>query len=64
MTQSEKRSVSSDNFGRVSIRKELLGEVHKIIDDRPHLGYKSLADFVADAVRRRIEEILKTPLDR
>jgi len=64
MDQPEKESVSSENFGRISIRKELLAEVDRIIEERKHLGYKSKADFVADAVRRRIEEIEKTPLDR
>jgi len=52
------------DWGRLSLRRELLDEIDKIIKDRPWLGYKSKADFIADSVRRRIEEIIKTPLDR
>jgi len=52
------------DWGRLSLRKELLDEIDSIIRNRSYLGYKSKADFIADAVRRRIEEIRKTPLDR
>ncbi|MBS7612461.1 hypothetical protein KEJ27_09755 [Candidatus Bathyarchaeota archaeon] len=54
--------------GWISIHPELyrglMEEIEKLIDRRPELGYASIADFIADAVRRRLEELSKSPLER
>jgi len=39
--------------------KELVSAVEKFIEAHPECGYKTKAEFVADAVRRRIEEVKK-----
>ena len=49
---------------KISLRNELIERVERIIEKRPDLGYTSVADFVADAIRRRLDEISKSPLDR
>ena len=36
----------------VNIPKAMWIEIQKLIDEQPQLGYKSVADFVASAVRR------------
>jgi len=35
----------------VNIPKAMWKEIQKLIDEQPQLGYKSVADFVASAVR-------------
>jgi len=52
------------NWRKVSVRAELVEKIEKLIDARPDLGYSSVADFVADAIRRRLEEVSKSPLER
>lgn len=47
-----------DSYRTIRLPKELVEEIEKIIRDKS-LGYTSKADFVKDAVRRRIEEIKK-----
>ena len=48
----------------VSLRTELIEKIEKLIEQRPDLGYTSVADFIADAVRRRLEELSRKPLDK
>ncbi|MEM2677560.1 MAG: hypothetical protein QXU62_02860 [Thermofilaceae archaeon] len=48
----------------VAIPVEMAERIQKIIESRPELGYRSVADFVIDAVRRRLEELSKSPLER
>jgi len=48
----------------ISLRVELVEKIEKLLESRPDLGYSSVADFVADAVRRRLEEVSKSPLER
>ncbi len=35
----------------VNIPEPMWTAIQKLIDEQPHLGYKSVADFVASAVR-------------
>jgi len=35
----------------VNIPEAMWTAIQKLIDEQPHLGYKSVADFVASAVR-------------
>jgi len=52
------------NWRKVSVRAELVEKIEKLIETRPDLGYTSIADFVADAIRRRLEEVSKSPFER
>jgi len=45
-------------YTKVSIKKELLEPIEKFIKENPQLGYRSLAQFVEDAIRRRADELL------
>ena len=45
-----------DKYRTIRLPKELVEEIEELIKDKT-LGYTSKADFVKDAVRRRIEEI-------
>lgn len=50
-------------YQNVSIRKELIENIREIIRVSG-LGYRSITEFVNDAVRRRVEEIKKSMGDR
>ena len=45
-----------DGYRTIRLPKDLVEEIEELIKDKS-LGYTSKADFVKDAVRRRIEEI-------
>lgn len=49
----------SDNYRTIRIPIELVEEVEKFIKAHPELGYKSNAEFVKEALRRRILELRK-----
>ncbi|MEM4727204.1 MAG: hypothetical protein QXD04_02990 [Candidatus Bathyarchaeia archaeon] len=44
-------------YRRISIKKELLDSVERYIYRNPDHGYRSLAEFIEDAIRRRGEEL-------
>ena len=50
---------TEDQFRRVAIRRGLIDAVEDFVEQNPHAGYKSVADFVQEAVRLRIQEIGK-----
>jgi len=53
------------NFTGVSIKKKLLEDIQKFIDEHPEAGYKSTSDFVQEATRRQIQAVKGTyPRDR
>ena len=43
-----------DKYKGVSLPKEMVEEIEKIIRDNPELGYTSIADFVKEAVRDKL----------
>ena len=47
-----------DDYLGVRLPKELIGEVDRLVDQRK-LGFRSRAEFIADAIRRRLEEFQK-----
>lgn len=47
----------SRKYRRVSLKKELVDVVEKFIRNNPEYGYRSIAEFVEDAVRRRGEQV-------
>ena len=46
-----------DKYRGVTLQRELIDKIEQYIEDYPEQGYKSIADFVTDAVRRRAEEL-------
>lgn len=46
-----------DRYRGISLQRELVDEIEEYIKTHPERGYKSLANFVTDAVRRRCEEL-------
>lgn len=50
-------SEPSHKYVKVSLKKELMETIRQFIHDYPEFGYRSLAQFVEDAVRRRVETL-------
>ena len=46
-----------DRYRGISLQRELVDKIEEFIKDHPERGYKSLADFVTEAVRKRCEEL-------
>ena len=46
------------NYLNVRLPKQLIAQVDRIVD-RKALGFRSRAEFIADAIRQRLEEILE-----
>lgn len=44
-------------FRGTSIKKELVDDIEKFIKEHPEAGYKTVADFVQEATRLRIQEL-------
>ena len=55
MTATEKK-----RFRGISLKRELVDDVQNFINEHPTIGYKNVAEFVSDAVRRRKEDLIKT----
>lgn len=45
------------DYKNISLKKEMMDEIEQFINDYPELGFRSLAQFVEDAVRRRKDEL-------
>ena len=43
----------------ISLPETMIEEIEKLLKQRPDLGYQSVAEFIKDAIRRRIEELKK-----
>jgi len=46
-----------DKYRGVSLQRELVNLIEEYIKTHPEMGYKSLADFVTDAVREKCSEL-------
>lgn len=44
-------------YSKLSLKKELADTIRKFIDAHPEYGYRSLAQFIEDAIRRRADEL-------
>ncbi len=51
------RCVANEDYVGVRLPKELIAEVDRLVR-RKALGFRSRAEFIADAIRRRLEEII------
>ena len=49
----------NDGFRGISIKKELIDAIEQLIETHPNAGYKNIAEFVTDAIRRRKEQLMK-----
>jgi len=47
----------AENWKTTALPSELVVIIEKLLKDHPELGYKSVAEFVKDSVRRRIETV-------
>jgi len=47
-------------YDSVNLPSGLYGKVKALVKQRADLGYRSITEFVAEAVRKRTEEIEKT----
>lgn len=47
------------SYRTVKIPDELIKTVIDVIEEKKELGYRSHSEFIIDAVRRRIEELLE-----
>ena len=52
------RSMVDPNYLNVRLPKQLIAQVDRIVD-RKALGFRSRAEFIADAIRRRLEGIIE-----
>lgn len=44
-------------YRKISIKKELADVVEEFIDRNPHFGFRSIAEFVEDVLRKRAESL-------
>jgi Holliday junction resolvasome RuvABC ATP-dependent DNA helicase subunit len=45
------------DYTGISIKEEFAGSIEQFIDAHPELGYRSIAQFLEDSARRRLEEL-------
>lgn len=57
MRRKEDKEEKESKFTKPSLKRELLDLVQQFIDEYPEYGFRSLAEFIEDAVRRRIDEL-------
>jgi hypothetical protein len=46
-----------EKYRGVSLQRELINKIEEYIKTHPERGYKSLADFITDAVREKCEDL-------
>jgi metal-responsive CopG/Arc/MetJ family transcriptional regulator len=49
-----------DKYKGVSLPKDMVEEVERIVKEHPELGYTSVADFIKEAVREKILKLKQT----
>jgi len=50
--------MADEDYLSVRLPRELMTEVDRLVDRRA-FGFRSRAEFIADAIRRRLEQILE-----
>ena len=51
-------TMADEDYLSVRLPRELMAEIDRLVD-RKALGFRSRAEFIADATRRRLEEIIE-----
>jgi metal-responsive CopG/Arc/MetJ family transcriptional regulator len=54
----DKPANKREGWTYINLPKELAGKIDRLIESKLH-GYRSRGDFIADAVRRRLDELRK-----
>lgn len=49
--------MADEDYLNVRLPKELIAEIDRLVD-RKALGFRSRAEFIADAIRRRLEQVI------
>ena len=49
--------MSESKYTKVNLNRELADKIEQFIQDYPEHGYRTLGQFVEDAVRRRAEDL-------
>ena len=57
MHQALRWTMADEDYLNVRLPKELIAEIDRLVD-RKALGFRSRAEFVADAIRRRLEQVI------
>ena len=47
--------MTMDKYRGIGLQRELVGTIESYVKSHPEIGYKSLADFVTDAVREKCD---------
>ena len=59
-TKGRKSMPSNRNgFRGISLKKEIIEDIEKFLKEHPERGYKSIAEFVAESIRYRIDDLKK-----
>ena len=51
------KSRNKDNYRSISLPEELVKLIEKTIVENPEYGYKSVSEFVKDAIRTKLSEL-------
>jgi metal-responsive CopG/Arc/MetJ family transcriptional regulator len=46
-------------YRTIRVPDELVKTIQELMEERKELGYRSHSEFIIDAMRRRVEELLK-----
>ena len=57
MRQALPWTMADKDYLNVRLPKELIAEIDRLVD-RKALGFRSRAEFIADAIRRRLEQVI------
>lgn len=57
----EKGKKMSRKYRKVSLKKELIDLIEHLVQNNPTYSYKSIADFIEQATRKRLEELRALP---
>lgn len=51
----------SEKYRNISIKTEFANKIERFVETRPELGYRSIAQFLEDAARRRLDVLMVIP---
>lgn len=57
MHQALRWTMADEDYLNVRLPKELIAEIDRLVD-RKALGFRSRAEFIADSIRRRLEQVI------
>jgi hypothetical protein len=54
--------ITNKKYRTVRVPENLVESILKIIEEKYELGYRSHSEFIIDAVRRRVEQLLSNKI--